>query len=267
MGLSINTNISALQAGQQSKKTAGLLSKTLQQLASAKRINGADDDAAGLAIAERFNSLALQGQVESRNLQSGISYAQTADGGLQAQQDAVQRIRELAVQAGNGTLNDDQRAALNQEAQQLIEQVNSVAETTEFNGTAVIATDQNVDLGTEGSAQINVNGSTATDLGIDTVDISTAAGAANALNALDSASNNISQNRAGLGAQINRFSSAINQSDIQTQNALAAESAIRDADIAKTVTELNKNRILLEASTAQVTQSNLVPQSVLKLLG
>lgn len=267
MGLSINTNLSALQAGRQSGKTAGLLSKTLQQLASTKRINSAADDAAGLAIAERFNTLARQGAVESRNLQSGISFAQTADSGLQVQQDAVQRIRELAVQAGNGTLSDDQRAALNQEAQQLIEHVNSVSETTEFNGNAVIATDQTVDLGTEGTNQVNVNGSTASDLNIDTVDLSTTAGAANAINSLDSALNSISQNRSGLGAQINRFSSAIAQRDTQTQNALAAESAIRDADIAKLVTENNRNRILLEASNAQITQSNLVPQSIIKLLG
>lgn len=267
MGLSINTNLPASQAGQQTRKTTGLLAQTLERLASARRINRAADDAAGLAIAERFNSLARQGQVESRNLQSGINYAQTADGGLQSQQDTIGRIRELAVQASNGTLSDDQRAAINQEAQQLIEQVNDTANNTEFNGTAVLAEDQTVDLGTEGSAEVNVNGSTASDLGIDTVDLSTAAGAASAIDALDTAANRISQNRAGLGAQINRFESAINQRDIQVQNALESESLIRDADIAQQVTELGRNRILLEAGNASIAQSNLVSQSVLRLLG
>ena len=130
----------------------------------------------------------------------------------------------------------------------------------------VLAEDQTVDLGTEGSAEVNVNGSTASDLGIDTVDLSTAAGAASAIDALDTAANRISQNRAGLGAQINRFESAINQRDIQVQNALESESLIRDADIAHEVAQLTRNQILVQASTAMVGQANLLPQSVLRLL-
>ena len=266
MGLRINSNIPALGAQRQTSRTAGLLNQTLRQLASGRRINRAADDAAGLAIAERFNSQARQGRVEINNLQQGINYAQTAEGGLQVQQDAVQRIRELAVQASNGTLSDDQRAALNAEAQQLIEQIGDVAEDTEYNGQTLLDENKTVELGTS-DLEVSVNASTTDSLGIAGVDLSTAEGAAAAIDTLDTASARISQNRSNIGAQVNRFETAIAQREIGVENALASESLLRDADIAAVVTEQTRNQILLQAGLGALVQSNVTPQSALRLLG
>lgn len=267
MGLRVNNNIPALNAGRQARRANNQLTENLRQLGSGLRINRAADDAAGLAIADRFNTLVRQGQVEINNLQSGINVAQTADSGLSTQQDAVSRIRELAVQAGNGTLTDAQRGALNQEAQQLIEQINTTASDTEFNGQQLLSEDQTISLGTEGENQIELQGSTAADLGLDTLDLSTAAGAAAALEATDAASAQISANRANIGAQSNRFESAIEQRSVAVQNQQESESNIRDLDVARGVIERTRNQVLLQASIGSIVQSNVTPQSALRLLG
>ena len=267
MGLRINTNVPALGANRQTRQATNLLNRTLGQLASAQRINRAADDAAGLAIAERFNSQIRRGQTEINNLQSGVNYAQTAEGGLETQQDAVQRIRELAVQASNGTLSDDQRTALNAEAQELIAQVDDAAQDTEYNGQQLLADDTTVDLGTEGELQVTTNQSTAASLEIDDIDLSTAEGAAAAVEAADAALNDISQNRSNLGAQINRFERAIDQRGLEVENAQAAESRIRDLDFAMAVIEQTRGQLLQQTGLAAMTQSNVTPQSALSLLG
>ncbi len=267
MGMRINTNIAALGAQRGLQKSSGLLTSTLRQLSSARRINRAADDAAGLQIAEQLDALRRQSQVEMNNLQSGVNYAQTAEGGLDVQQQAVQRIRELAVQASNGTLSDGQRAAINQEAQQLIEQVQTVADDTQFNGQNLLGQTQSVDLGTTGTLAVSTTESTATSLNLDSLDLSTAAGATAALETTDTALNNISQNRASLGAQMNRFESAIEQRGIQEENTAAAESAIRDADMALQATNLSRARILNQGGMSALIQSNVQPQTALQLLG
>ena len=266
MGLNINTNIPALQAGRQAGRADRALSSVLERLASQRRINRAADDAAGLAIAERFNSQIRQGQVEINNLQSGINVAQTAEGGLGVQQDAVQRIRELSLQAQNGTLSDDNRAALNQEAQQLQAQIDSVASDTEFNGQNLLDGDTNISLGTTGN-EVNINSSNSAGLGLDTLDISTVEGAAAATLASDEALNRISNNRATIGAQQNRFESAINQREISVLNEQQAESSIRDLDLARASIERSRNELLLQGSISTLVQSNVTPQSALSLLG
>lgn len=267
MGLNINTNIPAIQAGRQTRRSSGALSNVLAQLATQRRINRAADDAAGLAIAERFNTQIRQGQVEINNLQSGINVAQTAEGGLSVQQDAVQRIRELSLQAQNGTLSDDNRAALNQEAQQLLQQIDSVATDTQFNGQNLLDQDATIDLGTEGGNQIALSASTSQSLGLDTLDISTAAGASAALSATDTALNAIATNRAGLGAQQNRFESAINQRETSVLNQQESESNIRDLDLARASIERSRNELLLQGGISTLVQTNVTPQSALRLLG
>lgn len=267
MGLGINTNSAALGASRQIDRATGLVNRNLQQLSSALRINRAADDASGLAIAERFNSLARQFRGEINNLQSGISAAQTADGGLSAQQDAVQRIRELAVQASNGTLSDDQRAALNAEAQQLLEQIDDTAGTTQFNGQQLLNQDQTVSLGVEGGVSLELQNSDAAALGLGGVDLSTAAGAASALDAADNALNEIASRRASIGAQSNRFESAINQRAEGELNALDSESRIRDLDLARASIERSRNQLLLQSGIAGLAQGNVTPQSALRLLG
>lgn len=266
MGLMINSNIPALGADRQTERANRLLNNTLRQMASGLRINRAADDAAGLAIAERFRMRIRQGQVEINNLQSGINYAQTAEGGLSAQMDAAQRIRELAAQAANGTLNDEQRAALNAEAQQLVQQIGDTAANTEFNGQNMLQAGATVPVGTEGDLQVNVAASTPAALGIDTVDLSTREGALAALGAVDAAINAIGENRAALGAQMNRFESAITQRQIGVENAAAAESAIRDIDIAQATMNRTRAQILAQGGLAALIQSNVAPQNVLSLL-
>lgn len=267
MGLNINTNIPALGASRQADRSNRALSNVLQQLATQRRINRAADDAAGLAIAERFNSQVRQGQVEINNLQSGINVAQTAEGGLGVQQEAVQRIRELSIQAQNGTLSDENRAALNQEAQQLLQQIDDVATDTEFNGQNLLGQNTNIDLGTEGGSQVNINESTTQSLNLDSLDISTAAGAAAATQAADAALNDISANRSRIGAQQNRFESAINQRETAVLNQQEAESSIRDLDLARATVERTRNELLLQGSIASLAQTNVTPQSALRLLG
>lgn len=267
MGLGINTNTAALGAARQTERTAGLINRNLQQLSSALRINRAADDAAGLAIADRFNTLARQFRSEVNNLQSGISAAQTAEGGLSSQQDAVQRIRELAVQASNGTLTDDQRSALNAEAQQLLDQIGDTAQNTEFNGQQLLNQDQSIGLGVESDVSLDLQNADPTALGIAGIDLSTAAGAASAIESADNALAAISEQRANLGAQTNRFESAINQRAESEVNALDAESRIRDLDLARASIEQARNQVLLQGGLASLIQSNVTPQSALSLLG
>ena len=267
MGLNINTNIPALQASRQTRRSNGALTNVLAQLASQRRINRAADDAAGLAIAERFNTQIRQGQVEVNSLQSGINVAQTAEGGLAVQQDAVQRIRDLSLQAQNGTLSADNRAALNQEAQQLLQQIDSVATDTQFNGQNLLNQNNTIDLGTEGGNQITTTQSTTQSLGLNGLDISTAAGAGAALNAADNALGSIADNRAAIGAQQNRFESAINQREVAILNQQESESNIRDLDLARATVERTRNELLLQGGISTLVQSNVTPQSALRLLG
>lgn len=267
MGLRINTNVPALGAGRQARAADNLLANTLRQLSSAQRITRAADDAAGLAIAERFRTQIRQGAVEINNLQSGVSVAQTAEGALGTQQDAVSRLRELAVQASNGTLSDENRQALNAEAQQLIEQINATAQDTEFNGQNLLDANRTIDLGTEGGAQVSLNASTASSLGIAGIDLSTAGGASAAIDQLDQASNLISANRANLGAQQSRFESAIAQREERNLNAADAESRIRDLDLAQAVIQRTRGQLLLQGSLGSLLQANVAPQSALRLLG
>lgn len=266
MGLIINSDIPALGASRQTNRANQLLGKSTREMASGLRINSAADDAAGLAIAERFRTQIRQGQVEMNNLQSGINYAQTAEGGLSSQMDAAQRIRELAGQAANGTLSDDQRAALNAEAQQLIEQVGAIAQDTEFNGQNILQNGVTVPLGTEGEMELNIAASTPASLGIDTVDLSTQAGAAAALSAADNAISQIDANRAEMGAQMNRFESAITQRQISTENAAASESVIRDADMARVAMNRSRAQILVQGGIAALVQGSVTRQNALSLL-
>ena len=267
MGLNINTNIVGLQAGRNTRQTNRLLNNTLRQLSSGLRINRAADDAAGLAIAERFSSQVRQSRVEANNLQSGINAAQTAEGGLSVQQDATQRLRELSLQAANGTLSEGQRQALNAEAQQLVDQINDVSQDTQFNGQGLLNQDQTIDLGTEGGSALELQDASAGALGLDTIDLSTADGANAALGAIDTAQQQIANNRASLGAQTNRFESAINQRDIAGENAAAAESQIRDLDIARAALERSQNEVLLQSGISALAQGNISQQSALQLLG
>jgi flagellin len=268
MGLRINSNVPALNAAQRTQQNSGLLSNSLLRLSSGLRINRAADDAAGLAAAERFNTLARQSQVESNNFQTSINVVQTAEGGLSTQGDAVQRLRELSLQASNGTLTDSQREAINAEAQQLLGQIDETASNTEFNGTQLLdGSTPTLDVGSQSGAQVSLPESTTSSLGIDTLDLSTAGGAAAALDQLDTAQQRIDESRSSLGAQQNRFESAIETRQIQRENALSAESAIRDLDFARATIDRTRSQVLLQSSVGALVQGNVTPQAALSLLG
>ncbi len=265
MGLRINANIPAVNANRQTDKATQTLAGSLRQMASGLRINRAADDAAGLAIADRFRTQIRQGQEEINNLQTGYNYAQTADGGLEVQQQALQRLNDLATQAANGTLTADQRNAINTEAQQVMGEINDVAANTQYNGQAMLNQNTTVDVGA-GGAQVNVAASNAAALGINGIDLSTADGARAAMDTLNTAGSRLDQNRAGLGAQMNRFESAINQRQTGVENAAAAESLIRNADLSRVLIDRTRGQVLQQTGLAALIQSNVGQQSALSLL-
>ncbi len=268
MGLQINTNLPALNVQRVLAQNASRLTRGFESLASGLRINRARDDAAGLAVAERLQAQVRQLDAEMNNLQYGINAAQTAEGAMATQTDALQRVRELAVQAANGTLSDADRAALNQEAQQLLQQIDQTAQNTEFNGVRLLNGSQpNIPLGTQGNDQLNLNATTNSALGLSGLDISTAAGATNALNTIDNALQQIGQNRAALGAQINRFERGIEVRQNTAVNQQDSMSRIRDLDVARAFVQQTRNQILTQAATGVLAQSNMVGETALRLLG
>lgn len=271
MGLRINTNVAALNATRVLNRSTSSLNRSLERLSSGLRINRASDDAAGLAIAEGFSSMIRGSVVAIRNSQDGVNLAQTAEGALSETTNILQRIRELAVQAANGTQSDTNRAALNNEVTQLLAQIDDIAYDTEFNGVRVLSSAQTVTLqtGARGgqTLAVGVSGASTRDLGISSVTVSTMAGAVSALSTIDRALQSVTTLRSTMGAVQNRLEFTINSLAIQQENMSASESAIRDADIASETISFTRNQILVSAGTAVLAQANIVPQTALQLLG
>lgn len=271
MGLRINTNVQALNASRTLSRSTNDLNRTLERLSSGLRINRASDDAAGLAIAEGFRSIVKGTQVAQRNAQDGVSLVQTAEGALSETTNILQRVRELAVQASNGTQSDANRAALDSEVQQLLAQIDDIAEDTEFNGIRVLSAAQTITLQagpqTGQTLEISVTGAKTNDLGINSVSVSSAAGAVSAISTIDAALKSVNNLRSTLGAQQNRLEFTINTLAIQEENSAASESSIRDADIARETIRFTRNQILVNAGTSILAQANVVPQTALQLLG
>ena len=271
MGLRINTNIPAMNASRVLSRSTVALNRSLEQLSSGLRINRARDDAAGLAIAEGFNSVVRGSVVAQRNAQDGVSLVQTAEGALSETTSILQRIRELAVQSASGTLTDTNRAAMQAEVSQLLSQIDAIATDTEFNGLRVLSAATTVTLQAGAQAgqtlAVTLGGASASALQVAGISISSSALAVSALSTLDIAINSTSGLRATLGAFQNRLEFTINTLAIQEENSAAAESAIRDANIARVTTEFTRNQILVTAGTSVLAQANLVPQTALQLLG
>lgn len=271
MGLRINTNVAALNAQRVLGRSTNDLNRSLERLASGLRINRARDDAAGLAIAEGFNSVVRGAGQAQRNTQDGINLVQTAEGGLTETTNILQRIRELALQSANGTQSAENRVAINTEVQQLLSQIDTIATDTEFNGIRVLSGGQTVTLqsGFQQSQTLNVSVSNATSAGlsINTLNVSSFNGAVAAISQIDTALRSVNTLRATLGAQQNRLEFTVNTLAIQQENSAAAESAIRDADIATETIRFTRNQILVTSGTAILAQANIVPQTALTLLG
>lgn len=270
MGLRINTNVPALNAARVLRRTTLDLNKTLEQLSSGLRINRAADDAAGLAIAEGFRAQVRGAQVAQRNVQDGISLVQTAEGALSETTNILQRIRELAVQAANGTQSDNNRAAIQAEVDQLVSQLDKIASDTEFNGIRVLTGAQSVVLqaGYQQGQTLSlvISGATAAILSVNNLAVSNQTLAASAITIVDNALRTVNTLRATLGAYQNRLEFTMNTLAIQEENSVAAESAIRDADIAKVTIRFTRNQILVNAGTSVLAQANIVPQTALQLL-
>ena len=261
----INTNINSLNAQRNLAGSANSLSNSMSRLSSGLRVNSAKDDAAGLAIAERMNAQTRGMNVAIRNANDAISLAQTAEGALGAISNNLQRMRELAVQAANGTNSSTDIAALDAEFTLLVAENNRVASSTKFNGNPVIAAGSFIfQVGANTADTISVTGSAATFT-------SSTLGATNSsanleLAKLDTDINAINTTRATWGAAQNRFESVIANLRVGSENSAAARGRIMDADYAMETANLARAQVLQQAGTAMVAQANQMPQSVLALL-
>jgi len=270
MGLRINTNTAALNAGRILNRSTNALNQSLERLSSGLRINRAADDAAGLAIAEGFNSMVRGTQVAQRNSQDGVSLVQTAEGALSETTSILQRIRELAVQSANGTQSTNNRTSIDNEVLQLLGQIDTIAVDTDFNGIRVLSAAQTITLQSGGMTSqtlvLTLTGAKTGDLGVSTVRVSNLASAISAISTIDTALKSVNTLRGTLGAYQNRLEFTINTLAIQQENSSAAESAIRDANIASETIGFTRNQILVSAGTSVLAQANVVPQTALQLL-
>jgi len=259
----INTNVSSLNTQRNLSASQSSLQTSLQRLSSGLRINSSKDDAAGLAIATRMDSQIRGQQVAIRNANDAISFAQVAEGGLSKQTDALQRMRELAVQSLNGTNTSTDQSNLDAEYQQLSAELTRLTSSTKFNGAAVFAATQTFQVGADAGDTITtaaVAGATVAGT------VSTTAGASSAVTAIDAALATANTNRATLGAIQNRFESVVSNLQTSVENQSAAKSRIMDADFAAETANLTRGQILQQAGTAMLAQANSLPNGVLALL-
>lgn len=276
MGLRINTNTAALNAQRNLYGTKLALDKSLEKLSSGYRINRAGDDAAGLAISE-----SLKGQIRGlkqawRNSQDGVSMIQVAEGGLQEIGNILIRLRELGVQAASDTIGPVERQLCNVEYQQMLDEIDRIADSTEFNGTPLLSgtgavldfqvgtrNDPNIDRLSFDASKADANSAA---LGVNLTSVADKASAQNSLAAIDEAIVAVSATRADFGAMQNRLQSTINNISISLENMSAANSRIRDVDIAEETAEMTKQNILMSAGTSVLSQANQTSKQALALL-
>ncbi|MGI6697731.1 MAG: flagellin Hag [Clostridia bacterium] len=287
----INNNIMAMNTHRQLGINTMAGAKSLEKLSSGYRINRAGDDAAGLSISEKMRSQIRGLKMASKNAQDGISLIQTTEGALNETHSILQRMRELVVQAGNiGTNEEEDLQALQDEIVQLVDEIDGISERTAFNGKtlldgtfAAVTGGQSllfqIGANTGQSVSLNIESMAASELGsttlkiddIDVTDFISTATTANdfdtTLEAVDEAIKQVSEQRSALGAMQNRLEHTIANLDNAAENLQAAESRIRDVDMAQEMMEFTKNNILQQAATAMLAQANMMPQSVLQLLG
>jgi flagellin len=247
--------------------------KSMEKLSSGQRINRAGDDAAGLAISEKMRGQVKGLKMATKNAQDGISMIQTAEGALNESHAIIQRMRELAVQSANDTNTGEDREKLQLEVSQLTEELDRIANTTEFNTQVLMNGDLEGDgvifhIGANKDQNVNLKfkDMRADALGVEGIDMTTQDAANEAIATIDSALEGISGERAKYGAMQNRLEHTINNLRVSGENLQAAESRIRDADMASEMVSLNKDRIISQSGTAMLAQANTSPQSVLQLL-
>ncbi|MCK6528555.1 flagellin FliC [Myxococcota bacterium] len=277
MSLRINHNIASTFTLKNVTRTQLRLQENYQRLSSGLRINKAADDAAGLGVSESLRATIASAKVAVRNANDGISVVQTGEGALGQIGSVLSRMRELAVEAASETLADTERAYLETEFDTLIDEIDRLANVTDFNGLALIdgtfsasGMDVQVGVGNTANDRISITFSAATsvDLGVDTatVTIATATDAQSALTAIDTAIDSISSQRADLGAAQNRLSSALDNLATLVENLTSAESQIRDVDFAEETADFNRNTTFQQAGISVLAQANSASQQVLQLL-
>ncbi|CAM4001912.1 flagellin [Alkalicoccus chagannorensis] len=281
----INTNVSAMNTHRQMGENQNAMQSSMEKLSSGQRINRAGDDAAGLAISEKMRAQINGLDQASRNAQDGISMIQTAEGALDETHDILQRMRELSVQAANDTNEDIDRDAIQEELNELSEEIDRIADTTEFNEQSLLNGDLADDGGDAANFQVGANGNndnevislniddmSADALGVVTgdgenVDVSDHDSARDAIESINDAINTVSTQRSELGATQNRLEHTISNLDNASENLSAAESRIRDVDMAEEMMEQTRSNVLSQASQSMLAQANQQPQNVLQLLG
>ncbi|TBO34381.1 flagellin FliC [Aquabacterium lacunae] len=287
MPQTINTNLVSLNAQRNLTGSQGALATSMQRLSSGLRVNSAKDDAAGLAIAERMNAQIRGMNVAARNANDGISMAQVAEGALSKVGDALQRMRELAVQARNATNSSSDKDSLDKEFGELAKEIQRVLGGTTFNGKAILGpdagtltfqiganttTDDTIDIGTE-----NLQSSTVITVVAGTDNTGSLRGTINSaatvgdikdvIDNIDSAIDLVNNTRATFGATQSRFDAIVSNLMVSAENQTAARSRIMDADFAAETAAMSRAQILQQAGNAMVAQANQLPQQVLKLLG
>jgi flagellin len=282
----INHNMSAMFANREVGVTQGDVAKNIEKLSSGLRINKAGDDASGLAVSEKMRSQIRGLNQAERNIQNGVSFIQATEGYLQETQDILHRVRELSVQSANGIYSDEDRMQIQVEVSQLVDEVNRIASHAQFNGmnmmTGAFARDSSVGrvmqfqvgANMDQNEQVFVGTMTAQALGLQNaqggggmITIATPEDANMAIGTVDSALRQVSKQRADLGAYQNRFETAAQGVAIASENLQAAESRIRDANMATEMVDYTKNSILSQSGMAMLAQANTRTNSVLSLLG
>ena len=284
MPVRIFNNIPSLNAQRILGINNDRLAQSVERISSGIRINRGADDAAGLAISEALRSDIRTLRQAVRNANDGISLINVTEGALNEQSSILIRLRELSSQASTGTVGSVERQTIQLEFDALRLEIDRIANTTAFNGqklvdgslsSSVSASNQiliqvGLDSGADSrinlNEQINLTAVTSSTLGVDVLSVTSAAGALSALDVINTSISIVTQSRGKVGAVQNRLTRTISNLSISTENLQAAESAIRDADIAEEVALLTRNQIMVQASTAMVGQANLIPQSVLQLL-
>ncbi|MCM2276892.1 MAG: flagellin FliC [Oligoflexia bacterium] len=277
MGLRIATNTTALNAQRQMSNTRLNLDKTLEKLASGSRINHAGDDAAGLAISENLRAAIRGIRQAKRNASDGQSLIQVSEGGLNEISNILVRLRELAIQAASDTIGDTERQFADREFQSLKQEVDRIANVTNFNGTPLLngkAGIFEIQVGIQNNPILDrvVYNGERSDATLDALklggeSVATKQGAQLGLSVIDDALIRVNSIRADMGAMQNRLQSTVNNLAISDENLSAANSRIRDADFADEVSEMTKNNILMQAGISVLSQANSTNQATLKLLG
>ena len=274
MGLRVNTNVTSINAQRNLAAVTERLSGNFRRLSTGLRISTAADDAAGLAISERLRSQVRSLEQAKRNANDGISFVQTAEGVLNEVSSILTRLRELAVQSANGSVSNQDKETLDEEFQSLIDEVERIGKSTEFNGIKLLDGSNSTisfqvgfgtTVGTD-TLSVTLSEASSSSLSLSSLDIGSGGLTTTAMDTIDRAINSVSSLRGTLGAIQNRLGSTINNLAIQVENLSAAESRIRDVDVAYETAQLTRNSILQQASISILSQANAQPQSALSLL-